>query len=118
MPKHRKGDKTFPYGIATIFCTLKDKGFSVDLADCVITDKNLDELVSPEQLRQYDIIGIGGLISCYKRVKYEIVPFLRSHAPHALIIIGGYLGTSVPELLLKNNLCDVVFRGDAEESIL
>lgn len=118
MPKHRAGDKTFPYGIATIFSTLKDKGFDVDLADCVITGKNLDELVTPERLRQYNIIGIGGLVTCYKTVKREIVPFIKAHAPQAMIMVGGYLGTSIPVLLLKNKLCDVVFRGDAEESIL
>lgn len=118
MPKHREGDKTFPYGIATIYCTLRERGYDVDLADCVITEKDLGELVSPERLRDYDIVGIGGMVSAYKRVKHELVPFIRAHAPQAMILIGGYLGTSVPGFLLKNKLCEVVFRGDAEESIL
>lgn len=118
MPKHREGDKTFPFGVATVYCTLKDKGFDVDFIDCVREDKELDALITPAQLQQYDIIGIGGLISCYKRVKENIIPFIKKHAPTTLILIGGYLGISIPERLLKNGLCDVVFLGDAEESVI
>lgn len=118
MPKHREDDKTFPFGVATIYCTLMEKGHTVDFVDCVLEGKELDELVTSSQLQQYDIIGIGGLISAYKRVKHSIAPFIRKQAPQALIIIGGYLGISIPDRLLKNNLCDVVFLGDAEESII
>lgn len=117
MPKHREGDRTFPFGIATVFSTLKQHGFEVDLIDCVLAGKDLQELITPEQIRQYGIIGIGGLVSCYKTVKHDIVPFIREHAPDALIMIGGYLGISVPDLLLANCLCEVVFQGDAEESL-
>jgi len=117
MPIHRKGDKTFPFGIATIYSQLKDRKYDVDLCDCVVEGKSFPELIRPAEIRRYDIIGIGGLISSYKRVKEEIVPFIREHAPGALVLIGGYLGVSVPEMLLRRGLCDVCFLGDAEESI-
>jgi radical SAM superfamily enzyme YgiQ (UPF0313 family) len=118
MPKHREADITFPFGVATIYSVLKDKGYEVDLIDCTISFTDLPDMISAEEIGRYDIIGIGGLVSAYKRVKYDIIPFINANAPNALKIIGGYLGISVPELLLKNKLCDVVFLGDAEESIL
>jgi Fe-S oxidoreductase len=118
MPKHRDGDKTFPYGISTIYCTLLEHGYDARLVDCVVSDKPINELICGEEIAKYDIVGLGGLISAYKRVKHEIVPFIKKHAPKAMIIIGGYLGISSFELLLNNKLCNVVFLGDAEESIL
>ncbi len=118
MPKHREGDKTFPYGVATVYCSLKEHGVDVDFVDCVLTGREVHELVGPKQLQTYDIIGIGGLISCYKRVKHDIVPYIRMHAPSALLIIGGYLGISISDRLLRNRLCDAVFLGDAEESLI
>ena len=117
MPKHREGDKTFPFGIATVYSRLKESGFDVDLVDCVVEGKSFPELITPSRLGGYDVIGIGGLVSCYKRVKEEIVPFIRKHAPRALIAVGGYLGISVPRLLLSRGLCEVCFLGDAEESL-
>jgi|GEM_PF-1701053 len=117
MPTHRTGDRTFPYGIATIYSQIKEKKYDVDLCDCVVEGKSFPELMRPSEIRKYDIIGIGGLVSCYKRVKDEIVPHIREHAPDAMILIGGYLGISIPEMLLRRDLCDVCFLGDAEESL-
>ncbi|HPA48149.1 MAG TPA: radical SAM protein [bacterium] len=110
--------KTFPYGIATIYSVLKEHGHTVDFIDCDFEHKHLHELISAGELSKYNIIGIGGLVSCYKTVKHDLIPFVRSSAPDALILVGGYLGISTRDLLLKQNLCDVVFQGDSEESIL
>lgn len=118
MPKHRQWNKYFPFGIATMYAFLKDRGYKVKLVDLDYHWRELWEEISEIELKEYNIIGIGGLISAYKRVKNDLVPFLKNKAPQAKIIIGGYLGTSIPELLLKNELCDAVVVGDGEETLV
>ena len=87
MPNHREGEiRPSLNRIAIIFSTLKEKGIEADIADCVVTNKDMDQLVTPEQLRRYDVIGIGGLISSYKRVKHEIVTSIRTHGPQGFVI--------------------------------
>lgn len=118
LPRHRDWMRVFPFGIAAVYSVLKEHGYDVHLIDCDYNYNRIEELITPQDVRRYDIIGIGGLVSAYKEVKYEIVPFLKSCAPDSLIAVGGYLGLSAPDLLLRNRLCDVLFLGDAEESIL
>lgn len=118
MPKHREWNKYFPFGIATIFVFLKEKGYRVKLIDLDYNWIDLKDAIPESELKDYDIVGIGGLISAYKRVRQELVPYLKNKAPQAKIIIGGYLGTSIPELLLKNGLCDAAVIGDGEETFL
>lgn len=118
MPKHRQWNKYFPFGIATIFVFLKEKGYDVTLIDLDYNWQDLKDGISEEELGQYHIIGIGGLISAYRTVKNDLIPYIRKKAPQAKIIIGGYLGTSIPQLLLKNKLCEAVVIGDGEETII
>lgn len=117
MPLHREYQRYFPFGVATVYSILVERGFEVDLVDCDNEKKKIEDLIGPEKLSQYDIVGIGGLISCYRTVKHDIVPYIRKNAPESIIIIGGYLGTSIPDRLLNNRLCEAAFTGDAEESL-
>ncbi len=118
VARHRDHWRTFPFGATTIFGILKENNYKVDYVDCDFEHKNIEDMISISELSGYNIIAISGIISCYKHVKYDLIPIIKKHAPKSLIIIGGYLATSIPELLLKNNLCDIAFIGEGNESIL
>ena len=118
MPKHREGDRLFPFGVATVYGMLKENKYDVNFVDCSLGHDDLNEIVESDEIKRYDIIGIGGLVTAYRTVRHEMSPWIRANAPDALVIAGGYLAVSTYKLLLNRRIADVAFLGDAETSLL
>src|SRR5437764_7388264 len=78
--------------------------------EVVIIDENI-EPIRFERLRRFDIIGVTGMVVQGERMR-EILQQLRTLP--ATIVVGGPLVT-VNESIFEN-LCDVRFIGEAEET--
>ncbi|HLD82959.1 MAG TPA: radical SAM protein [Candidatus Omnitrophota bacterium] len=107
----------FPLGLGYIASVLLREGYKVEALDINAYRFNKEEVESKIKTGQFDIVGIGGIITTYKYIKW-LIGVIRQYHPHTTIIIGGSVGTSIPKIMLENNPVDIVCLGEGEETIL
>jgi radical SAM superfamily enzyme YgiQ (UPF0313 family) len=79
-------------------------------APCTLLDYPLlDRFVEEICGRQYDIVGISGIVPNFLKVK-KMCELVREHLPQAEIIVGGHVA-SIPDLAERID-CDHVVRGE------
>jgi len=105
----------FPLGLGYIASVLLSKKYKVEVLD--INAYRWDKLEVENKIKdaEFDIAGIGGIITTYDYVKWLIL-ILKKYYPDKKIIIGGSLGTSIPKIMLEKNLVDVICMGEGEET--
>lgn len=64
-----------------------------------------------------DIIGIGGIVSTYKYVK-RLTNEIKEIYPNIPLVIGGSVGSSIPDLMLKNSKADIIVDKEGELTML
>ena len=65
---------------------------------------------------KWDLIGIGGLTTTYKRIK-ELAPIIRKYSPNSIIVGGGGFATYNPdEILQLIPEIDIICIGEGEET--
>ncbi len=104
---------TLPTGLGIIAQVLENEGHQVE-----VLDVNAERLSRPEVCNRiseldYDVVGIGGIITVYKYLKW-IIPKLKEYSPHSKIIVGGGVATESPALLLSKTPADVAVVGEGE----
>lgn len=97
----------FPFWIGILGAIVEQKGGQVAALDLnalrtefkgnQIPNEVLEEEIGRES---WDLIGIGGLTSTYKRIK-ELTPIIRRASPQSIIIGGGGWSTYNPDEILK-----------------
>jgi radical SAM superfamily enzyme YgiQ (UPF0313 family) len=63
-----------------------------------------------------DVAMIGGLIPTY-RYLIQIAEIIKSYHPKCKVIAGGSAAMSIPEILLRNSMVDIVCTGEGEITI-
>lgn len=106
----------FPLGLGYIASILIDEGHKVEVMDINGYRWNPQEVEEKIKKAVFDIVGIGGLVTIYKYVKW-LASIIKKYHPDKRIIIGGSVGTSIPKIMLENNPIDIVCMGEGEETI-
>ena len=106
----------FPLGLGYIAAVLLQEGYEVDVWDINGFRFNKEEVERKIQQANFDIVGIGGIITTYKYIKW-LVALLRKYHPNKKIIVGGSVGSSIPKIMLKNNPVDIICLGEGEDTI-
>lgn len=106
----------FPLGLGYIASILLQEGHYVEVLDINGYRFSKDEVEIKIRDTDFDIVGIGGIITTYKYIKW-LIGILRKYHLDKTIIIGGSVGSSVPKIMLEKNPVDVVCIGEAEETI-
>jgi radical SAM superfamily enzyme YgiQ (UPF0313 family) len=106
----------FPTGLAMIAQVLRED-HDVQIVDLNILRMSYE---NPEDLlamvdRETDVVGITGLITNYATVKM-IIGALKYFLPNVPIIVGGALGSSIPEIMLRKAGADICVIGEGEET--
>lgn len=65
---------------------------------------------------QPDVIGLGGIITQYKRLR-EIATICKKVFPKTPIILGGGIASSMPEFMLRKMPVDIVVQEEGEVTI-
>lgn len=104
-----------PLGLGYIASVLLQEGHKVEIWDINASRWSKEEVEKKIKNSSYDIAGIGGIITVYKYVKW-LVNLLKKYHPEKKIVIGGSLGSSIPELMLKKNPVDIICIGEGEET--
>lgn len=111
----------FPSGLGYIAAALLKEGYEVRALD--INGYRYDQETVRKKLKEYlvdgsfDIAGIGCLITCYDYVKW-LINAIREINPQTKIIVGGGLGSSIPEITLNKLKADIVVKGEGEITII
>jgi radical SAM superfamily enzyme YgiQ (UPF0313 family) len=107
----------YPAGLGYIAAVLRENKFPVTVLDIDAFRYSDDEIKKKLKEIDYDAIGIGGIVTSYKYVKW-LIREIRKIKPKTKIIIGGNLGSSIPELLFKHTDADIIVHGEGETTIL
>lgn len=113
----------FPFWAGILAAIVEKKGGDVGILDLNAVrmdfdnNKISDEMIEEEIAREdWDLIGIGGLTSTYKRIK-ELSKIIRNTSPESVIISGGGWSTYNPDEILKLvPEIDLICIGEGEET--
>ena len=106
-----------PFGIYYIYHSLKEEGHSVQILDidgCRYSKEGVYEFVKNTPV---DIVGIGGLSTVYPYL-FFLVPLIRELHPHAKIVLGGAVASSMKEKCFAKFDIDYEVIGEGEETMV
>lgn len=103
----------FPYGIGLLVSVGKMSGHEVLVYDCNL-DRNIEKFTFYLKVHgPWDLIGLSGLVTTYNFQK-KLSFIIRTLFPTSIILSGGGLASSVPELLLTKSEINVACVGEGE----
>ena len=107
----------FPIGLGIIASVLLESGHEVEILD--INALRLPKEQIAQNLKKYspELVGIGGLITTYKYMKW-IIPEIKALFPEVAIVVGGGVVTENPEILMKATVCDYAVVAEGEITIV
>jgi len=104
-----------PFGLGVIANVLLQDGHEVEILD--LNAYRLSKIETVKRIKltsnKYDLIGIGGLITTYKYLKW-LIPIIKKYNKSSTIVVGGGVVTPVPYLLINNTPADVAVIGEGE----
>jgi anaerobic magnesium-protoporphyrin IX monomethyl ester cyclase len=104
-----------PLGMLWIVSYLEQKGYAVDIIDCQIDTRNIEDYIKREKPK---LIGIGGT-SHTRFDAFKIAKEVKKTDPNIRVIYGGAHATFTAEDTLKNiPEVDIIVRGEGEETTL
>lgn len=106
----------FPLGLGYIAAVLLQEGHEVEVMDINAYRFKREEVENKIADADFDVVGIGGIVTTYKYIKW-LVKTLKIYHPDKKIIVGGSAGSSVPKIMLEKNPVDVACIGEGEETI-
>lgn len=107
----------FPLGIGYVAAVLQKAGHSVSVYDINALRPSKEAIEKAIQELDGDVIGIGSLITTYRFMKW-IIPLIKKYHPKTPLVIGGTIGTTIPQLILEKMPADIVVLGEGEQTML
>jgi len=109
--------KIFPIGLGYIATSMHRAGHSFDLLDIDghrYSDRQIESFI---KARNYDVVCMGCIVTGYGRVR-DLCAVIRRHHPHAMIVAGNTVATSIVETLLRRTEVDIAVMGEGDETIV
>jgi len=104
-----------PLGLGYIASVLMKSGHKVEVLDINALELSQDKVIEAIKNINFDIVGIGGLTSTYKYVKW-LSSGIKKIKPSIPIIAGNMVSTAIPEILLKNTDVDIAVIDEGEDT--
>ena len=102
-----------PLGLMYIASVLRDSGYEVEIMDINAFRWDRDEVQERIRKADFDLAGIGAIVTVYKYVKW-LVKVLKEHHPDKKVIVGGSVGTSIPRIVIEKAGADICCIGEGE----
>ena len=106
-----------PLGLGYIASVLRNEGHEVQVIDINAYRWSPEEVEEKINKADFDIAGIGAIVTVYKYVKW-LTQIIRKYHPVKQIIIGGSVGTSIPHIVLEKTEADITCIGEGEVTIV
>lgn len=106
-----------PIGIAYLAAVLEKHDIECKIIDAAVFRMTTKNVIREIKLFKPDIIGITTNIVT-ARSAIELGIKVRKKFPNALIIYGGPFATAEDSIMLKKTKCDLVVRGEGEQTML
>jgi radical SAM superfamily enzyme YgiQ (UPF0313 family) len=100
-------------GLAYVASAVDGAGFDLEILDIDAHRFSPQEVERQIRTKKFDVVGIGTLVSQYKWTK-EIAATIKQYHPHAQIMVGNTLGTSVASILLEKTDVDIAVLGEGD----
>ena len=104
-----------PVGLASVMTYFDERGYEFELLDIDINDYDDEYVEKFIKNNKFDFILFGTIVTHYKWIKW-LVNTIKKHQPHARVIVGNSVSSSIPELFLQKTKADVVVIGEGEIS--
>ena len=104
-----------PYGLAIIASVLRHSGHDVDLYDINGLRHGRDRVLAELTGKTWDVAGVSGLITTFSFQEW-LIPALKKIHPHGVVVSGGGLATSNPDLLFRQTPVDIAVQGEGEKT--
>lgn len=105
-----------PLGLGYIASVLREEGHNVKILDINGLGYSNEKVEEAIKAIEFDVVGIGGLTSTYKYVKW-LANMIKELKPYIPIIAGNMVSTAHPELLLRNSKVDIAVIDEGELTI-
>ncbi len=107
----------FPIGLCSIISATKRNGFKYDILDLMVEPKSENELREFISKKEYDLVAFGSLLHAYWIAK-PLAAMVKEIHPDALVVVGNYVSTLIPEKLLSWTKADVAVVGEGEDTFI
>lgn len=107
-----------PLGIMSLAAYIREKGYSADVIDAVISNLSTEGIINYIRAKKPKIVGFSAItpifylaVDCATKIKKEF--------PELLTILGGHHASVLTKDIIKNNKCfDLVVFGEGELTML
>jgi len=103
----------FPSGLGYVASSLINAGHQVEVIDINAYRWKKDEVEKKIEGASFDLVGIGGMVTIYRYIKW-LASVLKKYHPDKKIIVGGSSATSIPRILLERTEVDIACIGEGE----
>ena len=103
-------------GLGYIASSLIQAGHDVSILDIEGHRYKQDEVLKIIKGKDYDIVGLGTLITGYKYTKW-LVKEIRKIRPDIDIWMGNSIASTIPEMAITDMGVDIVVMGEGEETV-
>ena len=107
----------FPLGLGYIASVLREDEFEVEVIDINAYRWGKREVEEKIENADFDVAGIGAIVTVYGYVKWLIEVIKKKHAGKK-IVVGGSVGTSIPHIILGKTGADIVCMGEGEATVV
>ncbi|MGL1934877.1 MAG: B12-binding domain-containing radical SAM protein [Fibrobacterales bacterium] len=109
--------KFLPIGLGYVLSAVKRAGYDFELYDIDVLRPTDEEIQSKLSECKWDVVLLGCIVTGYKYVK-KYIEILREKNPHAFIIVGNTVASSVSETLLTKTTADVAVEAEGEITVV
>ncbi len=103
-------------GLAYIGASLLEGGHNVKILDLNLTRYKKRKVKNLLKSTNYDVYGIGCMIVAYDYTVF-LSKIIKKYHPNSLIVAGGSVASSIPEILLSTSEVDIAVLGEGEFTI-
>lgn len=107
----------FPLGLGYVAASLLETGHEVEVLDVNALRLSREEVAERLAAAEYDAVGIGGIVTTYRYVKWLVAELKRLY-PERPVVVGGSVASSIPDTMMERNPVDVICIGEGERTIV
>jgi radical SAM superfamily enzyme YgiQ (UPF0313 family) len=102
-----------PLGLGYVASSLRNSGHEVEVMDINAHRFSVSKVEENIRAAKFDLVGIGGIVTVYRYVKW-LIGLLKKYHPTKKIVIGGSVATSIAHIILEKTAADFVCMGEGE----